>query len=94
MMNRSVVGSGPMAGQPGALENVKYMTSREFQQTGARLPTAGQDIGNRNKVPVLVFTCPINLVGPMSIGQRREHPCGTSSSLLQCRAIVFFVPWD
>jgi hypothetical protein len=40
-----------MAGQPGALENVKYMTQREFQQAGgARLSTAGQDVGNRNKV--------------------------------------------
>jgi hypothetical protein len=48
MMNRSVCGGGSMAGQPGALENVKYMTSMEFQNS--RLPTAGQDIGNRNKV--------------------------------------------
>ena len=54
MMNRSVSGGGPMAGQPGALENVKYMTSREFQACGGRLPpTAGQDVGNRNKVSAL-----------------------------------------
>merc|ERR1719431_2523529 len=30
MMNRSVAGGGPLAGQPGALENVRYMTSREL----------------------------------------------------------------
>jgi len=53
MMNRSVCGGGSMAGQPGALENVKYMTSMEFQNS--RLPTAGQDIGNRNKVRVTVY---------------------------------------
>ena len=28
MMNRSVSGGGPMSQQPGALENVKYMTTR------------------------------------------------------------------
>ena len=28
MMNRSVTGGGPMSQQPGALENVKYMTTR------------------------------------------------------------------
>lgn len=34
MMNRSVSGGGPLAGQPGALEKVRYMTSREFQAGG------------------------------------------------------------
>jgi len=46
MMNRSVSGGGPLAGQPGALENVRYMTNREFE-TASNQP--GQDIGNRNK---------------------------------------------
>jgi tuftelin-interacting protein 11 len=39
MMNRSVTGGGPLAGQPGALENVRYMTSRELggvQEMGTR----------------------------------------------------------
>jgi len=47
MMNRSVTGGGPMSQQPGALENVKYMTTREFE-TG-RMKPAGQDVGNKNK---------------------------------------------
>ena len=34
MMNCSVSREGPLAGQPGALENVRYMTSREFQAGG------------------------------------------------------------
>jgi hypothetical protein len=55
MMNRSVCGGGPMAGQPGALENVKYMTTREFES--ARLSTAGQDVGNRNKACSLYAAC-------------------------------------
>jgi tuftelin-interacting protein 11 len=53
MMNRSVVGSGPLAGQPGALENVRYMTGREMQgqQAAARPATAlpGADTGNKHK---------------------------------------------
>eukprot|EP00090_Calanus_glacialis_P026300 TRINITY_DN41326_c0_g1_i1.p1 TRINITY_DN41326_c0_g1~~TRINITY_DN41326_c0_g1_i1.p1 ORF type:complete len:713 (+),score=291.77 TRINITY_DN41326_c0_g1_i1:106-2244(+) len=48
MMNRSVSGGGPLAGQPGALENVRYMTSREFQAGGVGAQ-AGQDTGNKNK---------------------------------------------
>ena len=31
MMNRSVSGGGPMSGQPGALENVMYMTNLEMK---------------------------------------------------------------
>ncbi|XP_023335481.1 tuftelin-interacting protein 11 [Eurytemora carolleeae] len=46
MMNRSVVG-GPMSQQPGALENVKYLTTREFETN--RLKPAGLDVGNKNK---------------------------------------------
>ena len=42
-VSRSVSGGGPLAGQPGALENVLYMTNREL----AGQP--GQDTGNRNK---------------------------------------------
>ena len=54
MMNRSVSGGGPMSGQPGALENVVYMTNREMsgvagtQQNTAR-PAPGTDTGNTNK---------------------------------------------
>jgi len=48
MMNRSVSGGGPLAGQPGALENVRYMTSREFQ-TGGVGAQPGHDTGNTNK---------------------------------------------
>lgn len=48
MMNRSVSGGGPMSHQPGALENVKYMTTREFQSGGVSKP-AGMDVGNQNK---------------------------------------------
>jgi len=47
MMNRSVA-NGPMSHQPGALENVKYLTTREFESS--RMPAnVGQDVGNRNK---------------------------------------------
>ena len=48
MMNRSVSGGGPLAGQPGALENVRYMTSSEFQAGGVGAQV-GQDTGNKNK---------------------------------------------
>ena len=54
---RSVTGSGPLASQPGALENVRYMTGREMpsmgQQTkstsGGQPPPPGTDVGNKNK---------------------------------------------
>ena len=57
MMNRSVTGSGPLAAQPGALENVRYMTGREMPAmgkqttttTGAQPPAPGTDVGNQNK---------------------------------------------
>jgi len=48
MMNRSVVGGGPLAGQPGALENVRYMTSRELG--------GAQDRNNRDAVTEAVRT--------------------------------------
>jgi len=51
MMNRSVTGGGPLAGQPGALENVRYMTSRELGGV--------QEMGTRERlsaVPELVRT--------------------------------------
>ena len=48
MMNRSVSEGGPLAGQPGALENVRYMTSSEFQAGGVGAQV-GQDTGNKNK---------------------------------------------
>ena len=53
-----MTGSGPLACQPGALENVRYMTGREMpsmgQQTtstttGVQPPPPGTDIGNQNK---------------------------------------------
>ena len=53
-----MTGSGPLAYQPGALENVRYMTGREMpsmgQQTtstttGAQPPPPGTDVGNQNK---------------------------------------------
>merc|ERR1719411_1777933 len=40
MMNRSGSGGGPMSGQPGALENVMYMTNMEMQGQSK----AGQDV--------------------------------------------------
>ena len=54
MMNRSVSGGGPMSGQPGALENVMYMTNREMaaqpgSQQSTPCPTRGTDTGNTNK---------------------------------------------
>ena len=52
MMNRSVSGDGPLASQPGALENVRYMTGREMQgqqAAKATLSTPGSDTGNSNK---------------------------------------------
>jgi hypothetical protein len=48
MMNRSVSEGGPLAGQPGALENVRYITSSEFQAGGVGAQ-AGQDTGNKKK---------------------------------------------
>ena len=53
MMNRSVTGSGPLASQPGAMENVRYMTGRELAGQApapTSAPSAGSDVGNRNKV--------------------------------------------
>jgi len=47
IMNRSVSGGGPLSMQPGAMENVKYMTSRELKSGGGM--AAGHDVGNRNK---------------------------------------------
>ena len=41
MMNRSVSGGGPLAGQPGALENVMYMTNLEMQGQPRKAPEAG-----------------------------------------------------
>jgi len=54
MMNRSVTGSGPLASQPGALENVRYMTGREMQvqQSSSQVQSVkppGTDTGNTNK---------------------------------------------
>ena len=55
MMNRSVSGGGPLSGQPGALENVRYMTNMEMQghtghtgSSGGHVPP-GTDTGNTNK---------------------------------------------
>jgi len=48
IMNRSVTGGGPLSSQPGAMENVKYMTNREMNG-GRTGPAPGQDVGNRNK---------------------------------------------
>jgi len=48
MMNRSVTGGGPLAGQPGALENVRYMTSRELG--------GAQDMSSRDAVTEAVRT--------------------------------------
>ena len=54
-ITRSVTGSGPLASQPGALENVRYMTGREMPSmgqpttTGAQPPPPGTDVGNQNK---------------------------------------------
>ena len=56
-MTRSVTGSGPLASQPGALENVRYMTGREMPSmgqhststSGAQPPPPGTDVGNQNK---------------------------------------------
>ena len=54
-MTRSVTGSGPLASQPGALENVRYMTGREMpsmpqQKSSANQPPPpGTDVGNKNK---------------------------------------------
>ena len=50
MMNRSVTGGGPLAAQPGALENVKYLTTREME-AGRGLP-AGLDVPSRQNEPV------------------------------------------
>jgi len=47
MMNRSVTGGGPLASQPGALENVKYLTNREAE-AGRSLP-GGQDVPKNRK---------------------------------------------
>jgi len=49
MMNRSVSGGGPMSGQPGALENVMYMTNMEMQGQGHKVTAPGTDTGNSNK---------------------------------------------
>ena len=54
-MHRSVTGSGPLASQPGALENVRYMTGREMPSMPQQKPNANQppppgtDVGNKNK---------------------------------------------
>ena len=54
-MTRSVTGSGPLASQPGALENVRYMTGREMPSMPQQKPSTNQppppgtDVGNKNK---------------------------------------------
>ena len=44
MMNRSVAGGGPLAAQPGALENVRYMTNLEMQGQAQPQPRQAQTI--------------------------------------------------
>lgn len=81
MMNLSVTGSGPLASQPGALENVRYMTGREMQaQQNSQLQSIkppGADTGNANKFDTITEAVKTSAAIPQGfkelIGRRCEE---------------------